>query len=167
MALLGNALRVKSTEVVPASIKADGKAVLVPFTPGKTTMPLLDGQGGLYDRWQIQAVTVKYVGTCSVTSGWEVRMGIDFGTSTITADAAGFAKIASLTPHRLIPAYKTASIPVSRDVMPSRFLLTNGTGHDAVAFTVALGCSADATVTKVAGYLEITYDLLLQYPTPK
>lgn len=158
-----NGLRVRGSEISTTAPKGDAKVVTITFSPGKTGCAQLDKQGGIFDRWTLNSCTIKYIGTASVTSGFTVYVGLDYGA--IPSTMYTYDKIPALNPHRVGPAYKTFSIRQNKSAMPTKYLACNSTGGGAAVFHIVVAVTG-GTSTDAPGYIEITYDIDLSYPHP-
>lgn len=130
------------------------------FNPAvETSMPRLAQQEKMYERYRIRFMNITYKPATSAMTAGSMKFGILPGISnaSVTADT-----ILKLTPHRIVPVWKSASIVVNQFIDQSRFMVCGDTTADGIAFYLY----ASSTEEKPTGYFQIAYEVEFAYPKP-
>lgn len=150
----GSSIRVVDTEylTVPSTTLNQ-----MQFNPAPPDLARLEQFSKMYHRFKINRITVHYEpGVGTATTG-NISMGICVGPplGNITTSA----HIMKLTPSCFVPAWKSGSITVGRDIDIGRYMICGGTGDTSVACTLYTLASAANL-----GLFRVTYDVSFSYP---
>jgi hypothetical protein len=127
------------------------------FNPAPDALKRLDQFSKMYHRFKINRIVVHYEpGVGTATTG-NIAFGICIGPAI--ANISTSEAIMKLCPASYVPAWKSTSISVGRDIDIGRFMICGGTGDTSVACTLYVLATA-----KDLGILRVTYDVSFSYP---
>lgn len=156
----------------PVEVPKGGVGVITTFnfTPGKSSIPVLDNLASIYERYQVHEVLLHWTPCMGTSKDGLVVVGIDWQTKEIAKTRAG---VQTLNPNKRDAIYGkfTMQLPASR-LMNRKWMATstsevidNTTAFRAVV--AADGLEAVTTDSKTVGDLWITYDITFQGPSTK
>nr|QQP18789.1 hypothetical protein 2 [Soybean thrips tombus-like virus 4] len=128
------------------------------FNPGHSKLPRLNRQAGMYERYRVVYVTVKFVPAVATTTTGSLYFSICPGPSQTAVKTAD--DILKLRPSRCVAVWQSATINMGQAIDTQRYMVCGDTSVDGTAFTLYYQYGN----TAAGGHFQVSYKIEFAYP---